>query len=71
MEDIVMESDIYNHDLIKWVGSNLTRISYCDDAIEEGAQGFIGILQCGQLREKEEILYSVRQSLEQIIENEE
>src|SRR3990167_6138481 len=30
-----LEADIYNHDLLRWLSSNLNRISFVDEAIEE------------------------------------
>jgi len=69
IDDICLEPDCYNRDLLKWVSSNLTRASYVDEAVEEiGYKDFYNSLAIGQLREKDEVLYSVRASLEEICE---
>ncbi len=74
LDEVRLEADIYHHDLLKWLSSNLKRIAYCDEAKEEfGLQevDLMTLITYGQLREKEEILASVRESLIQICEEEE
>lgn len=65
VDDSEIEADIYNADLLRWVSSNLRRISYCDDAAEEyGAVGLIPTLSAGQVAERREVYASVLASLE-------
>jgi len=70
LEDLYLEADIYNYELFNWLASHSHRISYCDDAQEEYRQenGIIGIISAGQQFEKNEVLASVRNSLEVILE---
>ncbi len=70
--DSEMEPDIYNNDLLKWLGSNLTRAGYVDEAVEEfgiDAKGFdlYKVIGWGQLREKQEVLNIVRHAVEAAI----
>src|ERR1051326_8774615 len=67
--DLMLEPDIYNHDLLKWVSSNLTRASYVDQAVMDGYQydGLLNTLINGQSYEKNEVLHSVIASLNEII----
>lgn len=70
IDDICLEPAIYYSDLLDWVSSNLTRPTYVDEAVEElGYKDFYNSLMIGQLREKEEILYSVRSSLESLLDS--
>jgi hypothetical protein len=59
-------TDIYTGSLIQWLGSNLSRTGYVDDATEElGYPGsIVQAMQYGQLAEYREIIESVAQSLE-------
>lgn len=66
-DEVTLASDIYTHDLLKWLASNLQRPGYCDEAFEEYGDDFrdtVSLIGMGQLREKEEVLDSVRSSLE-------
>ena len=62
--DIEVHSDDYTHDRLKWLSSNLARLDFVDDAIDEYFDSndrsdlalFIGI---GQEKEMQEILYCV------------
>lgn len=72
-DDIQLEADVYTADLLKWVSSNLKRIHYCDEAIStfisiESLLSFTNILGEGQYQEKRDVLASVRNSLEQLCE---
>jgi hypothetical protein len=68
IDDIYLETDIYNSDLLKWVSSNLTRAYYVDEAVGEmGYENFYTSLRDGQLRERDEVLCSVKNSLENIL----
>lgn len=64
-----LEADIYNHDLLQWLASNLSRIGYCDDAAQDfgiSDGSIINIIQWGQLSEKQEtfnLLYDALESL--------
>jgi len=69
-----IEPDCYNHDLLKWVSSNLNRMAEVDEVIEE-CQGqkdltLSDFLMRAQQREKEQIFLSVLESLTEIIEEE-
>lgn len=73
-DDILMEPDVYTHELTAWLASRADRYEYCDLAMEEGgidytSQGILAALMDGQLREKEEVLALVREQLEAMIEN--
>lgn len=69
LDDICLEPDCYNRDLLKWVSSNLTRASYVDEAVEEiGYKDLYNAIAIGQIKEKDEILYSVRGSLNALCE---
>lgn len=64
--EIQLEPDIYNHDLLKWLSSNLRRASYCDEAIAEfGLEKIetMTLIAYGQQMEKDEIVNSVREHL--------
>lgn len=70
-DDIDMEADIYNHDLITWLGSHGYRPGYCDEAREEfvGEPGtLIDQIMLGQAYEKQEVLGLVRSFLENRLE---
>lgn len=70
LRDLNPEPEIYTHDLIIWLGSNLTRLEYCDQAIDEyDCKEMINILQTGYYLEQREVLESVIDQLELIIEN--
>ncbi len=68
-----MEADIYNNELLKWVGSNLNRISYCDDAKETygggGDLSFMDLISIGQLWEKHEVFHLVLNGLRSRLED--
>ena len=78
-EEATLEADIYTHELTSWLASRADRYSYCDEYVadfgtdsQEGKfMGTIELLQGGQWKEKNEVLDSVRQSLLNILENEE
>jgi hypothetical protein len=65
--------DIYTADRIKWLGSNLNRVGYCDEAAEEFGWGWspgnvdnggiVELIGLGQYAEAEEIYASVLNSL--------
>lgn len=67
--DIEVHGDTYTHGLLKWLSSNLARIDFVEDAIDEYHAGhdkcdlplMIGI---GQEKEMEEILWTVIDKLE-------
>ncbi|MCP5468559.1 MAG: hypothetical protein H7A32_04745 [Deltaproteobacteria bacterium] len=71
LDEIKVEADIYNHELLKWLSSNLNRIGYCDDAIVEfGLQSndLMTLITYGQRMEIDEIVASVRESLIELCE---
>jgi hypothetical protein len=57
--------DIYTADRIKWLGSNLNRASYCDEAARDYGHGIdiVSMIGWGQCMEAEEIYASVLNSL--------
>jgi hypothetical protein len=76
LDEIQVEADIYTHDLTAWIHSRVDRYAYCDEALEEygpcdpkdGSSPMITLLIWGQVKEREEVLSSVRQSLEERLE---
>jgi hypothetical protein len=63
-----IEADCYTYNLIEWLGSNLTRQYYTDEALENGAPDTFAMLYNGQAQEKDEVYRSVLQSLETQLE---
>jgi len=64
-DSIVMESDIYTSDLLKWLASRNDRLDYCDQyADETDTNGTLERISGGQWTEKNEVLNSVINSLE-------
>lgn len=59
------DADIYNSDLLAWVGSNLTRGSYVDEAREEYGEprDFYHSIQMGQYMERREVFDAVLAAL--------
>lgn len=51
------DDEIYTSNLIDWVGSNLQRVGYCDDALEMNGcpQTLIQLLQQGRSMERSEV----------------
>jgi hypothetical protein len=70
-DSVMMEPDIYTHELTAWLNSRADRYNYCDQAMEDSGESFAGtieLLQLGQAAEKAEVLASVRASLEAQLE---
>jgi len=72
--DIEVHSDTYTHDLLKWLASNLTRMDFVEDAIDEYLNNekcdltlMIGI---GQEKEMQEVLYTLIDKLEDRLDEE-
>ena len=64
-----MEADVYNHELLRWVSSNLQRMSAVDEAMQDyHIKSFSDLLMQAQIGEKEEIFNSVLASLTEIVE---
>lgn len=66
LEEVRVEADVYSHDLIRWLGSNLRRIAYCDEAQAEFGLEMADVMTLityGQQREKDEIVDLVREGL--------
>lgn len=63
-DEIQLEANIYNHELLEWVGSNLNRSSYVDDAMSDGYNEFFALLTAGQMYERDAVLSCVRNWLE-------
>lgn len=61
----VIEPEIYNDELLRWVSSNLAMADYVDEALQElEPKGLFEALQYGNQQFKEEIFNSVLDSLE-------
>jgi hypothetical protein len=60
------EASIYTHELLQWLASNLTRPTYCDDAISELGEfkDTVQLISAGQYMERSEVFQSVLASLE-------
>lgn len=66
-ESIDADVDVYTHDLTGWLHSRIDRFNYVDEATEELGQpdSIITALQYGQYREREEVLYLVKEEIEE------
>lgn len=69
-----IEADIYSHDLLQWVASNLTRSEYVDQAVEEchvDTENFqlFRALGVGQQLERQEVFSAVLNALEIQLDN--
>lgn len=70
-EDLNLEPDIYNSDLLDWLGSHLERAGYVDEATKEyghGDQGIMGDIGQGQWYEKDQIARIVVETLTEELE---
>lgn len=72
--DIEVHADTYTHDLLKWLSSNLSRLDFVEDALDDSYGGkcdlalMIGI---GQEKEMDEVLWTVIERLEDRLDEEE
>lgn len=75
LDEIELEADIYNADLLRWLGSHLERPGYCDEAVSDGLvedkADTMTRIQCGQYLEKREVCALVLQHLRDEAEAEE
>ncbi len=59
-DDVALEPDIYNSELTRWLGSNLQRPGYCDQAQDDGLIGettdMFQRIAIGQYCEMQEVL---------------
>jgi hypothetical protein len=64
------EADIYTSDLLEWLSSRVDRFAYVDEAIEEYGEfgSIIGAITAGQVKEREEVYFSVLKSLHDRLE---
>jgi predicted DNA-binding protein len=71
LESPELEPDVYTHDRLKWLSSNLGRPYYVDEAIKDfgKADTIIDDIGMGQLKEKEEVYFAVLQGLKKILED--
>lgn len=71
-EDAYLEADIYNHQLIAWLGSHGHRPAYVDEAVSglstDQREDIISDIQKGQAAEKNEVLDTVRRELQKRLE---
>lgn len=67
-----LEADVYNNDLVRWLGSLVHRADYVDEGVEDYGWdeegGIMRAIAMGQIREREEIFYSVVESLKERLE---
>lgn len=65
--------DIYNHDLLNWLSSNLSRAELCNEALNQGyAQNDIySIVKCAQYIEIETIYNNIQAFLTDRMQNDE
>ncbi len=66
LEEVRLVTDVYYHDLLKWLHSDLKRINYCDEAKDEfglNNSELMTVITYGQQLEKDEIVASVREAL--------
>ena len=64
---------IYTHDLISWLDSSISRLSYCDQYLEEYGEisDTISLLSGGYMIELNEVYYLIVEWLEENTEKEE
>lgn len=68
--DFANDVDVYNAGLLAWAASNLTRMSYVDDALEELRPDTLAqALMAGQANERREVFDAVRAALEELVED--
>lgn len=66
--------DVYNHDLIRWLGSHGARPDYVDNAVDEFGWpdgGLMAAIQLGQAEERGEVFDSVLAFLQAVAEESE
>lgn len=63
-----IQPDVYNYDLLQWVSSNLWRMAYVDDAMDNGAKTLADALMWGQSEEMREVYDCVLNSLQAQLE---
>ena len=66
-----LESDIYNHELIRWLASHSGRVEYVNEAVIDGIASVVNfnliqIIGVGQLEEKKEVFDLVVQNLKNL-----
>ena len=71
-EEPELEPDPLHYDLLKWLSSRTDRCSYIDEYVEEfgspAAFDTMLLIGLGQLREMEEVYWSVLSSLQELVE---
>ena len=67
------ESDIYTHDLLEWIGKNLSNVGWCDRALREYGQpdSTMALIGAGQSMAKEHIWKAVIDLVRELEEEEE
>jgi len=73
MEGETLEPEVYNYQLLNWLGSNMKRIGYVDEAREDcgPSEGIMQDIMMGQRKEKLEVFNIVRSCLEERAEEKE
>lgn len=73
--EIEVHSDDYTHDLLKWLSSNLARIDFMEDALNEywdvsGKCDFVCFMGIAQEKEMQEVLFTVIDKLNDRLDEE-
>ena len=73
IEGETLEPEVYNYQLLNWLGSNMKRIGYVDEAREDcgPSEGIMQDIMMGQRKEKLEVFNIVRSCLEERAEEKE
>jgi len=73
MEGETLKPEVYNYQLLNWLGSNMKRIGYVDEAREDygPSEGIMQDIMMGQRKEKLEVFNIVRSCLEERAEEKE
>lgn len=70
LECPTIEADVYTSDLTRWLHSRADRVYYLTEALEEyGMKDGFEALQMAELKEIEEVYYSVLASLQKLVED--
>lgn len=66
-----IEQDVYTHELLLWISSNNTRVEYLTQALEEfDMKDGLSAIGMAQWLEKQEVFFSVKNYIENILEEE-
>lgn len=74
LDEVQCEPDIYDHELLAWLSSNLSRVAYVDVAMLDNGHsknGLMGDIAMGQWAKKSEVLSIVINELENLVKESE